>query len=112
MTKITEQLESLNQDELKFIHSLFVEAVENSRKEMEGIKNMSSFINAMNDLTKAYFPVEGETQILNQAGMALTGASVKEESKEAIQKLEEANLLYTNILNKLTPLIEIINETE
>lgn len=114
MTKITEQLECLSQDEIKFIHEIFDEAVKRSKAEIEKTKLYTGFLNAVKDVTSAYFP-EGspeDTKVFNGDGLDITNEDIKEKSKNYIADLEKANLQYTTILNKLTPLIEIIKTEE
>ena len=112
MTKITEQLEALSQEQIKFIHEVFSEGAARSRKEIEGVKTMASFTNAIKDLADAYFP-EGETQVLNTnvnpQEFEEKAETIKEQTAKYIADLEKANKQYTDIVDKLTPLIELLN---
>lgn len=109
MTKITEQLETLSQDEIKFIYEVFFEGTKRVTSEIENSKRMVSFTNAMKDLTEAYFP-EGDATLINVGNPEeKTVDLLKEESKIYIEKLEKAKIQYESIVNKLIPLIELID---
>lgn len=112
MTKITEQLEAFNKQELEFIKESYEFALEKVKKDLEDSKSMIGYIKAIKDLTSAYFPdSEVKTGNLERDGSILElSEKTKELSEEYNVKAENTIKMYESILAKISPLIDLVNE--
>ena len=103
---ITKQFEGFNQEELNFLYDTILELAEYGRDKYEQHKAISKFMKDFSDLTEAHFP-DSKTKII-----PLEGDDMLSSTSEKITKIKEELDKYENLLSKLKPLIDIINEKD
>jgi hypothetical protein len=100
MTQITEQLNSLTPEEIKYIYKDYLEYNERIRKEKKSVKNIMGFMKNLKDLADAHFDDDDvKTEILNVDKDDTIIEKIKEMDKEI--KITDAILLKLKPLNDM-----------
>lgn len=102
---ITKQLESFNKEELNFLYETILELAEYGRDKYDQAKSMAKFMKDFSDLTQAHFP-DATAKIIN------LDEDSKELTNDKLVKIKEELDKYENLLFKIKPLIDIINEKD
>lgn len=103
---ITKQLESFNKEELNFLYETILELAEYGRDKYDQAKSIAKFMKDFSDLTEAHFP-DAKAKIIN-----LDGENTIMQANGKLDKMKEELDKYENLLSKIKPLIEIINEKD
>jgi hypothetical protein len=103
---ITKQFESFNQEELNFLYETILELAEYGRDKYDQTKSMAKFMKDFSDLTEAHFP-DAKAKII-----PLDNDDTFVSTSDKLIKMKEELDKYENLLSKLKPLMEIINEKD
>jgi hypothetical protein len=100
MTQITEQLNSLTPEEIKYIYEDYLAYNEQIKKEKKSVKNIMGFMKNLKDLADAHFDSDDvKTEILNVDKDEVIIEKIKEIDKEI--KIIDAILLKLKPLNDM-----------